>query len=75
MHVLQMVLDFRSQSRHFFANTFFIITFCVGQGKYILAAFIFILIQIQAQLEEKIHKLVIFSKVLGALVIYKGKKK
>lgn len=74
MHVLQVVLDFHSQSCHFFTNTYFITTFCVAQGKYILAAFICITIQIQAQLEEKIHMLVIFSKVLGALVIYKGKK-
>lgn len=53
MHVLQVVLDFHSQSCHFFTNTYFITTFCVAQGKYILAAFICITIQIQAQLEEK----------------------
>lgn len=53
MHVLQVVLDFHSQSCHFFTNTYFITTFCVAQGKYILAAFICIIIQIQAQLEEK----------------------
>ena len=73
IHVLQMVLDFHSQSCHLFTNTFFVITFCVGQGKDILADFICIIQIMSSTGRKKYISLLILASLWEQFLFTKEK--